>query len=163
MAVNFKNKTLSAYLNQLSKKEPVPGGGSAAALTASLGAGLVSMVTNYSMGRKNNTRATEQRLAKILKTSEGIRQRCLELTSLDSEAYLKIVAARKLDPKAQRKASKEAAAIGKEVCKLCYQAMELTPFLVSNGNPYLVSDIEVAVELLEAAFKSSMVMVRINQ
>lgn len=160
--VNFKGYTVGKYLDQLARKEPVPGGGSAAALTAALGAGLISMVANYSVGRKYNTATTEKRLAKTLASSEAIRKRLLELTSLDSQAYLKIVEARKLDPAAQKKASREAKAVGKEVCKLCYKAIELTPFLVERGNPYLTSDIEAAAELLQAGFNASMVMVRIN-
>ncbi len=163
MPFKFNHKTLQEYSDMLSRREPVPGGGSAAALTGSMGAGLISMVTNYSIGRKANTKAVEGQLAKILKESESVRLRLLELTTLDSVAYLKIVEARKADPKAQQKAAKEAAAIGKEVCRLCFKALNLTPFLVKKGNPYLISDIEVAVELLQAAFLSSMVMVRINQ
>lgn len=161
--MNFNKKTLEGYLDQLSRKEPVPGGGSAAALTAALGAGLISMVTNYSIGRKVNSASIEKKLVSILKSSELIRTRLLELTSLDSQAYLKIVEARKADLKTQKKVAREAAAIGREVCRLCYKALDLTPFLVAKGNPYLLSDIEVAVELLEAGFKSSIVMVRINQ
>lgn len=171
MTINFKNTILSQYLDQLASRQPVPGGGSAAALTAALGAALVSMVANYSIGRKNNTKATEKRLAKILKDSEAIHRRLLELSSLDSQAYLKIVAARKLDTKAQpsartaslKKASRDAAAVGKEVCQLCYKALSLTPFLVTAGNPYLISDVEAAAELLQAGFNASMVMVRVNQ
>ena len=33
--MNFKSKTLESYLDQLARKEPVPGGGSAAAQTKS--------------------------------------------------------------------------------------------------------------------------------
>ena len=160
--MNFKNLTIQKYADQLAGREPVPGGGSAAALTAALGAGLISMVTRYSIGRKNNTKSVEKRLASILKTSEQVRKRLLELTTLDSKAYLNIVAARKRDVQAQQKTAKAAAAVGKEVCRLCYKALDLAPFLVAQGNPYLLSDVEVAVELLEAGFNSSMVMVRIN-
>lgn len=147
----------------LSRREPVPGGGSAAALTASLGAGLISMVANYSIGRKVNTPAVEKRLAKLLKSSEMIRRRLLALTSLDAQAYLGVVAARKSDAKLQRQAARAAASVGKEVARLCYKAIELTPYLVKKGNPYLLSDIEVALELLWAGFNGSIVMVRINQ
>ena len=162
MTINFKDKTLQEYLGQLSRREPVPGGGSAAALTAAMAAGLISMVANYSIGRKANTKAVEKRLAKILAQSEPIRLRLLELTSLDSKAYLKVSAARLLDKKAQTQAAKEARAVPQEVCKLCYKALQLTPYLVQNGSPYLLSDVEVAIELLMAAFNGARIMVRIN-
>ena len=163
MPVNFNHKTLQEYSEQIARKEPVPGGGSAAAYTAALGAGLLCMVANYSIGRKSNTKSVETRLSKILTRAEMIRQRLLELTSLDSEAYLQIVAARQQEAKVQKKASRHAAGIGKEVCRLCYQATDLAPYLVEKGNPYLVSDVEVAVELLQAGFIGSMVMVKVNQ
>ena len=162
MTINFKNKTLQEYLDQLSRREPVPGGGSAAALCAAMGVGLISMVTNYSIGRKSNTKAVESRLARILTHSESMRLRLLELTSLDSEAYLKVCTARALDKKAQAQAAREARAVPQEICKLCYQALQLTPYLAQNGNPYLLSDVEVALELLLSAFNGARVMVRIN-
>jgi formiminotetrahydrofolate cyclodeaminase len=162
MTINFKNKTLQEYLDQLSRREPVPGGGSAAALTAALAAGLISMVANYSLKRKTNTKAVEQRLARILTQSESIRRRLLELTSLDSEAYLKVSAAGNLDLKAQKQAAKQALAVPREVCKLCHQAVLLTPFLADKGNPHLLSDVEVALELLMAAFSGARIMVRVN-
>ncbi|MBI4308774.1 MAG: cyclodeaminase/cyclohydrolase family protein [Candidatus Omnitrophica bacterium] len=163
MLINFHSLTLGAYLERLSHREPVPGGGSAAALTAALGAGLVSMVGNYSLGRKGNTKAVEQRLTRIVRASESIRKRLLQLTTLDAKAYLKIVAARKQDARAQKRAGREAAAVGREVCRLCYQAIDLTFFLAAKGNPRLISDIEVAAGLLQAGFNGSMVMVRTNQ
>ncbi len=162
MTINFKDKTLQEYLDQLSRREPVPGGGSAAALTAAMGVGLISMVTNYSIGRKSNTNAVDKRLSQILTHSEAIRQRLLELTSLDSEAYLKVSAARVLDRKAQSQAARAARAVPQEVRKLCYKAIQLTPYLAQKGNPYLLSDVEVALELLMSAFNGAGVMVRIN-
>jgi len=162
MPINFKDNTLQEYLDQLSRREPVPGGGSAAALTGAMALALISMVTNYSIGRKSNTKAIDQRLNKILSQSEPMRLRLLELTSLDSEAYLKVTAARNLDKAAQKKASKEAKAVPQEICKLCYKAIQLTPYLVEKGNPYLISDVEAALELLMSAFNAARIMVRIN-
>jgi methenyltetrahydrofolate cyclohydrolase len=162
MTINFKDNTLQEYLDQLSRREPVPGGGSAAALTAAMGLALISMVTNYSIGRKSNTSAVDKRLARILAKSEPIRLRLLELTSLDSEAYLKVTAARVLDKKAQSQAARAARAVPQEICKLCYKAVQLTPYLAQKGNPYLLSDVEVALELLLSAFNGARVMVRIN-
>ena len=162
MTISFKDKTLQEYLDQLSRREPVPGGGSAAALAAAMGVGLISMVTNYSIGRKTNSKAIDKRFNQILAKSESMRFRLLALASLDSEAYLKVSAARTLDKKAQRLAAKEAKAVPQEVCKLCFKALQLTPYLVQKGNPYLLSDVEVALELLLSAFNGARVMVRIN-
>ena len=162
MTINFKDKTLQEYLDQLSRREPVPGGGSAAALTAAMAVSLISMVTNYSIGRKSNTKAVEKRLARILAQSEPIRLRLLELTSLDSEAYLKVSAARLLDKKSQAQAARDARAVSQEICKLCFKAVQLTPYLAEKGNPYLLSDVEVALELLVSAFNGARIMVRIN-
>src|SRR5579863_953571 len=102
MIISYKDKTLQQYLDHLSRREPVPGGGSAAALTGAMAVGLISMVTNYSIGRKANTKAVDKRLNQILAKSEPIRLRMLDLTSLDSEAYLKLTAARSMDKKAQQ-------------------------------------------------------------
>jgi formiminotetrahydrofolate cyclodeaminase len=162
MTINFKDKTVQEYLDQLSRREPVPGGGSAAALTGAMAVGLISMVTNYSIGRKANTKAIDKRLNQILAKSEPIRLRLLELTSLDSEAYLNLTAARSMDKKAQRLAAKQAKAVPQEICKLCFKAVQLTPFLADKGNPYLLSDVEVALELLMSAFYGARIMVRVN-
>lgn len=82
---------------------------------------------------------------------------------LDAQAYLGVVAARKADPASHKAALRAAARVPREVAKLCYQAIELTPALVRDGNKNLLSDVEVAVELLEAAFKSALINVAINQ
>lgn len=162
MNIHFESKTLTQYLDQLSSKAPVPGGGSAAALTAALGAALVSMVANYSIGRKNNSKMLNQKLKAIVKQSEVIRKRLLVLASLDSEAYLQVRASWSLDKQAQKKASKAARSVPLEVCKLCYKALDLTPVLVTQGNPHLLSDVQVAAELLMAGFNGAIVMVKVN-
>jgi formiminotetrahydrofolate cyclodeaminase len=41
--------------------------------------------------------------------------------------------------------------------------VQLAPGLVAKGNRHLVSDVEVAVELMSASYQSAMVNVRINQ
>ncbi|TBR15974.1 hypothetical protein EPO66_05245, partial [bacterium] len=46
----YINKSIKKYLEDLSAKKPVPGGGSASALTAALGSSLISMVVNFTLG-----------------------------------------------------------------------------------------------------------------
>lgn len=153
----FKVHTLQEYVNVLAAREPVPGGGSAAALSAALGAGLISMVTQYSLN-KGSSASVERRLEKTLQKSEALRQSFLEYVDLDSEAYLDVVRTRKGPENEKKAALKKAAAVPREIAKLCSRAIDLTPFLVKEGNKWLLSDVEVAVELLTAAYKSSMIM-----
>ncbi len=158
----YKNQTLSKYLDCLSSKDPVPGGGSAAALVAATGTSLVSMVARYSLGRKQ-PKAVENRIKSILLRSEKMRKRLLVLVDLDAKVYLKVVQTRKADEKKKVRALKEAQKVPLEVARLSKVAINLTPFLVKKGNPYLLSDIKCAVEMLLSAFKSAMANVEANQ
>ena len=133
---------------------PVPGGGSASALSAALGAGLISMVAQYSLGRKHSV-AVEKRIRKILKESEQIRKRLLDLVDLDAQAYLRVVQTRKSSPQQRHRAEQAAAKVPQEIGRLCYKAVQLAPFLVANGNKYLMGDVEAAVEILSGAFSAS--------
>ncbi|MBL8014221.1 MAG: cyclodeaminase/cyclohydrolase family protein [Candidatus Omnitrophica bacterium] len=159
---DFKNHTLKEYLDRLSAREPVPGGGSAAALSSALGAGLIAMVIEYSMG-KGKPKAVEKKFAQLLKKVSSIRQELLDLVDQDAKAYLGVVAARKLDIKAQKKASLYASRVPRQICQLSYMAVDLTPYVVQEGNPHLLSDVEVALELLLAGYHSALVMIKVNQ
>ncbi len=155
----FKDHSLEAYLNILSQKTPVPGGGSVAALVGSLGAGLLSMVANYSLGK--GSASIDTRIRKILKKSEFLRRELLILVDLDAQAYLKVVDARNKSDKEKKKAALEAKRVSLKVCNLCFQSVQLAPELVKIGNKYLVSDVQVAVELLLAAFNSALILAKI--
>jgi glutamate formiminotransferase/formiminotetrahydrofolate cyclodeaminase len=158
----YANVTLKEYLDELASKNPTPGGGSAAALTAALGATLLSMVANYSKGRSGKP-AVEKRIQKTLNESERFRKRLLRLVDLDAQAYLKVVQTRRGPEKAKKAARKKAREVPFEICRVCYSALDLAPVLVRDGNPYLLSDIQCAVELLLAGFNAAMVNVEINQ
>ena len=158
----FKNYTLAEYTRVLSLKVPAPGGGSAAALTAALGAALLSMVANYSLG-KTSSRTNEQKIKASLKTSEQLRKRFLQLVDLDARAYLNVVKTRRAAPVKRAAARRKAAEVPLEICKLCYKAVQLSPALVRYGNKHLISDVKVALELLLAAFNAARVNVEINQ
>lgn len=155
----FKSHTLKEYLNVLSKKDPVPGGGSAAALNGALGVSLIGMVANYSKG-KNSSKVVEKRIQKILNESQGLQKQFLELVDLDAEAYLKVVKARKGTEKQKKTAAKAAAAVPSEVCRLCYKSIQLTTYLVEKGSPYLLNDLEIATEMLFCTFNSARTLLK---
>ena len=158
----FKNHTLQQYLKVLSSKIPVPGGGSTAALTGALGAALISMVIQYSL-KKNSPASIEDKFKLTLFKVQKIRNRLLELVDLDAQAYMKVVKSHRAKREIKLKALKEARKVPLEVCRLCYESIKLTPFLAKQGNRYLLSDVQVAVELLLASFNSAMINVKVNQ
>ena len=157
----FKNLTLLEYVSVLASKNPVPGGGSAAALSGALGAGLISMVTQYSLG-KGKPQVVEDKFKKILRNSQKIQKDLLELVDLDAQAYLKVVKSRGKSESIKKKAQEFSRRVPAQVCKLCYQAVELTPFLVKHGNKYLLSDVQAAVELLLSSFKAAFIFTKEN-
>ena len=55
----FTEKSCKEFINVLSSKEPVPGGGGASALVGAIGMALGSMVGNLTLG-KRNTRVTRK-------------------------------------------------------------------------------------------------------
>lgn len=158
----FTRYPVKDYLDALASREPVPGGGSAAAAAAALGAALISMVARYSL-KKGKPPAVEKKITAHLKKSEAVREKLTELIHLDAESYLNVVKARKGTAAQKRRAQMQARKVPGEIAQQCYKALELTPFLVKEGNPHLLSDIEVAVELLYAAFESALINVRVNQ
>ncbi len=158
----LKNYTLEKYLDCLASKAPAPGGGSAAALVGALGTALISMVVEYSLG-KGKPLSIEKEFKTTLRQSEKIRRRLLILVDLDAQAYSNVVKTRRAAPKIKKAALKKAQDVPREVCRLCYEAILLAPFLVKEGNRYLISDVKVAAEMLLAAFNSAQANVEANQ
>ena len=144
----YKNKSVEKYLDDLAARLPAPGGGSGAALTAGLGAALIGMVINFTLG-KSKYANYQKDLTKMLSVSEGIRKRFLELVDLDVAAF-------------KSKDINEALAVPLEVSRLCFKALRLCPPLVKKGNINLISDVAVAAILLEAGFSSALFNVNIN-
>lgn len=157
MAKLLKNHTLDQYLSALSKKEPTPGGGSAAAMTAAMGAGLLAMVTRYSIG-KGHPKSVDNKLKRHLTKAEELRKRLTDLVDLDAKAYQGVVKARGKSAAVRRVADRAAAKVPKEVGQLCFKAVQLAPYLVEKGNKYLLSDVEIAVELLKSAYNSALIL-----
>jgi formiminotetrahydrofolate cyclodeaminase len=157
----YINKTIKNYLDDLASNNPTPGGGSAAALTASLGAACLVMVANFTIGRAKY-KFCQKEIKIVLAKLEKIRNRLLELVDLDAKAYAQVVESRNKSLREKLRAKKNAKRIPKEVCRLCHQALILAPVLAEKGNLNLISDVEVGVELLEAGFNAALVNVKIN-
>lgn len=144
----YKDSSLKKYLDDLAAKLPAPGGGSASALTATLGTALLSMVANFTIGKPKYAQYEED-LKAILEKSEKLRSEFLNLVDLDVVAY-------------KSKNIRDCLDVPFMICRLCHEAIKLCPHLLKKGNVNLVSDVGVAAVLLESAFASAYFNVDIN-
>ena len=144
----YVDATLRQYVDDLAAKLPTPGGGSAAALSATLGISLISMVINFTLGKPRYEKYQKE-LAVTLEKAEQLRKEFLSLVDLDVQAY-------------KSKNLRDALDVPFMLCRLCYEGMKLCPPLIRKGNRNLVSDVAVAAVLLESAFASAYYNVEIN-
>jgi len=158
----FRDHSLKEYIEVLSSRSPVPGGGSAAALAGALGSALISMAARYSLNPGLEPQV-KKKVRALLAGNEKIKDQLLQLVDRDAEAYLRVVNSRNASAYVKTKALKKARGTSLAICRLCLETIQLTPELVKNGNPHLISDIEVALELLFSSFQSALVNAKINQ
>ena len=67
----FQEQQLQTFLDQLASKASTPGGGSAAAIMGAMGAALVSMVANLTVG-KQKYQDVEEEMQGFLERSEDV-------------------------------------------------------------------------------------------
>lgn len=167
----YVRRTIESYLDSLASAEPEPGGGSAAALVGALGAALVTMVANLTLGKEKYAEAQDD-MTKVKKSAERLQNELEELVTLDAEAYAAVAEAMKL-PRATeaqktertrvlQTALKGAAEVPLRVAEAAAEVARLTFPAAEKGNLYAVSDAAVAVVMADAAAQSAALNVRMN-
>ncbi len=169
--MKFERMEIRAFLDELASDSPAPGGGSVAALGASLGSALVSMVANLTIG-KEKYRESWQMMEDIVNKSETLRFKFVDLMNRDTESFNSFMTAMKM-PKAtdeekavRKKAMGEASKLATEVPLLtleaCVELTELAYLAAKNGNTNTISDAGSAALLGEAAGRAAAYNVKIN-
>src|SRR5688572_9587816 len=106
--------TVRRLVERLATSDPVPGGGSAAALAGAMGAALIRMVVELTAGRPAAEGYTGE-LTEIGVAASGWQSELLNLAELDSTAYDAVVRARRLprdsELEKQARATQVAAAV----------------------------------------------------
>jgi formiminotetrahydrofolate cyclodeaminase len=162
---------VSAFLERLGSSDPVPGGGSAAALAGAMGAALVAMVAELTIGRP----AYAEHEGTIRHLRFDALERRAELMSLaqeDATAYDAVVQARHMskDSEAEKAARttalqgamKEAARIPLRVAVVASEVLDLAERIAPIGNRNAASDAGVAAQLAAAGLRGALLNVRIN-
>lgn len=164
---SLTDASLRKFTDRLAAKQPVPGGGGAAALAGALSAALGSMAGNYTVGKKKYA-AAEPEVIGILRELEQLRERLLESVDQDAAAFEPLSAAYAIpreDPgraEVLEKALLTAAEPPLGMMKCCSRTIELLERLEEIGSRLMISDVGCGALLAGAALRSASLNVFIN-
>ena len=137
---------INEYIDKLSSKSAVPGGGGTSALVGALGLALGQMVGSLTVG-KEKFRDVEPEMLDLMKKSEELLEVFTQLIDMDPEAFEPLMQAYKLphgtpEEIAQRDAAIEkglhdSAAVPIEVMYCCSQALDLIKVFADKGSRYV--------------------------
>ncbi len=171
MSERLLDQTVTQFLDVLASKAPTPGGGSVAAVSAAMAAGLLTMVCDLTMGKKAYA-AFDAEAQQIRERAETHRATLQALADADVAAFERLSAAYKLprateaDAASRRvaiqAATKHAADVPLEIARTTVQLLPLCAPLAQHGNRMAVSDVGVAALLIQAAVPSALLNVDIN-
>ena len=163
--------TVGAMTERLASSDPVPGGGSAAALAGAMAAALVAMVAELTSGRSEYA-AHEASINELRVSALARRALLLELAEEDAVAYDAVVRARRLPKESEaereirtdalRSAMLDAARVPLRTAVVAAEVLELAERIAPIGNRNAVSDAGVAAQLAAAGLRGALLNVRIN-
>jgi formiminotetrahydrofolate cyclodeaminase len=163
--------TIQEFLAKAASNSPVPGGGSVAALSASLAASLTEMVARLTIGKKGYE-LFEQEMKIIANEAFLLRKKFTQDIDNDANAYNDVMSAYTLPKKTEEETLvrqqtiqdglKQAALIPLDVAKSAAKLMELTGKTVEKGNKNAITDGAVAAMMAKTAALSALYNVKIN-
>jgi formiminotetrahydrofolate cyclodeaminase len=165
------NLSLDQFLDRIASREPVPGGGSVAALSAALAASLAEMVANLTLEKKEYE-AVAGEMSLVAEKSLVLRRALIKDVDRDADAYKAVINAFRLprqtrEEKEKRSgaiqsALKKAANIPLAVARRSFELMEMAEMVIRKGNRNAVTDGAVSVMMARTAVLSALYNVRIN-
>ncbi len=139
----------AAFIEEVSRDTPAPGGGSIAAFAGSMGAALASMVANLTQG-KTHTKTIERELLAIAKDAQRVKDALILAVDEDTNAFngymeaLRLPKGTDVEKKARSAAMqaglKAAVAVPLSTAELSLEAMKLADRVAQAGNPNSLTD-----------------------
>ena len=170
-ATIYRDEPLQVYVDDAASGKPAPGGGSVSACAGALGAALVSMVCNLTIG-KEKFAAVESRLGDVVARSEACRSELERLLQDDTTAYNGVIEGYRMpkdSPEQQaaraahiQAALKVAANVPLEIARVALRVCRLAETAAELGNPAAVTDAAIGAILGEGAAQGAALNVLIN-
>lgn len=163
--------TVKDFLDKVAGSDPVPGGGSVAALNGAVAASLAAMVAHLTVGKKGYELHEElmRHIAEVALQQKATFEADVDR---DSEAYDGVFACFKMpkttdEEKAARSAAiqaatRHAALVPMQVARNAYALMSLVADVARLGNRNAVTDACVAMMSARSAVLGALMNVRIN-
>lgn len=162
---------VDAFLGALASNEPVPGGGSVAALSAGIGASLAGMVANLTVGKKKYE-AVEAEMAQIASDMDSFREKFLVLVDKDAASFDDYMKAMKLPKETEEEKSvradametaiQYAASVPLECAREAAKLFDAIESVIVKGNQNAVTDGAVAAMMTRTAILGALLNVKIN-
>jgi formiminotetrahydrofolate cyclodeaminase len=163
--------SVDKFLDDLASGAPTPGGGSAAAIMGAMGAALLSMVCNVTLGKKGQE-AVAAEMQSVRDESEKLRTRLTAMVAEDVAAFDGLMAAYRLpktseEDKARRGASiqsslRAATETPLDCARACAKVIALSRRAGEKGYSGVISDAGAGVLAAHAALRSAALNVYIN-
>lgn len=166
-----EQKTIEGFLEVLSSKEPVPGGGGASALAGALGNALGQMVANLTIGKKKYA-DVEAEIKELLGRMQKLQAAFVTLANRDAQVFAPLAQCYSLPSLTEEeKAYKEkvmeerlldASFVPLEIMEHAVAMLGILEILGDKGSRLAVSDVGVGVQFIRASLLGAVMNVYIN-
>jgi formiminotetrahydrofolate cyclodeaminase len=167
----IKDSAIEPFLDALASQSATPGGGSAAAIIGAMGAALVSMVCNLTIGKKKYA-DVEDEMTNVLNEAERLRRTLTDMIQDDVQAFDAVMGAYRMAKETDAEkaargeaiqvALKQATVVPLACCKVAREVIDLAGVAAEKGNLNVISDAGVGVLAAYAALRSAALNVYIN-
>ena len=171
MAIGGLRAGVEPFIEQLAAPTATPGGGSAAAASGAMAAGLAGMVASMSRGKKAYLQYESQLSEAIARLSQ-LREELKSAIDADAESYNVVMKAYKSTKEpagnandrgvAIASALKQATSVPLGVAANVVEVAEIAAKLRPITNPNMKSDLATAIALAKAALEGALANVEIN-
>lgn len=167
----MENMTMKAYIDALSSREPVPGGGGASVLGGAIGVALGGMAGSLTAGKKRYAQ-WEQDICRLLEEGERLRNEMLHMIQEDADAFIPLANAYKM-PKQTKKEQEERSIVMEEalvraanaplaVMRKSMEGLFMLEEYAGKVSRLAVSDVGVGAAFLRTAVTGSALNVYTN-